>query len=256
MSGRLIDLDSKREIGRAKSNKCEVVLTDKGWLKADYDSSRIEFSLISPVNFRETGLSTHLNMRKIVRYENRIFAVTESGLTEIILAGGSKPLLAAGNTWGVMVNSTTWFDGVGTQDAMGSSYVIVPFDGNSCAQVRVRELDGLRPVNAKAGHRFVSIMTVDKKGQYQKLELSFDRNYASYRLWQGKADDPSINVAILPKGVSATIVKDGELDIFVPASGNMTRVQDRQISTDMTLANIADRVVYIYEGEIWSVRMK
>ena len=63
-------------------------------------------------------------------------------------------------------------------------------------------------------------------------------------------------MAILPKGVSATIVRDGELDVFVPASGNMTRVQDGQVSTEMALANIGDRVVYIYEGEIWSARMK
>lgn len=255
-SGRLIDLNTKREIGKARSNKCEIILTDKGWFKADYDMSRIIFSVINYTNFEETGLSIRLDIKKIVRYENRIFALTESGLTELVLVGGLKPILSAGNTWGVMVNSAVWFDGVGVQDAMGASYVIIPFDDNSCAQVRVRELDGLRPVVAKAGHRFVSIAAVDKKGQYQKIELSFDGNYTGYRLWQGKVDDPNINIAILPKGVCATIVKDGELDIFVSTTGVMSRIQDGQITTEMALTNIGDRVLYIHEGELWSVRMK
>lgn len=255
-SGRLVDLYSKREIGKAKSNKCEMVLTEKGWLKTDHDSSGIIFSLINPVNFEETGLAISIDIRKIVRYENRIFALGESGLTEMVLVGGTKPILSGGNTWGVMVNATIWFDGIGVQDAMGASYIIAPFGENSCAQMRVRELDGLRPVNAKAGHRFVSIVAVDKNGQYQKFEFSFNETYSSYRLWHGMTDDPDINIAILPKGVCATIVRDGELDIFVHATGNMTKIQDKQVSTEMTLANIGDKVVYIYEGEVWSARIK
>ena len=255
-SGRLIDLGLKRKIGKALSKKCEVAATDRGWLKADYADAGISFSFVNAVNFEETELSVHLNIRKVLRYEDRIFAVTDDGISEIVFRVALKPVLSVGNTWGVMVNSTSWFDGVGIQDAIGATYIIAPFDENSCAQIRARELDGLRAVNAKAGHRFVSVVALDKKGQYHKLEFSFDKNYASYRLWRGKTDDSEINMAILPKGVSATIVRDGELDVFVPASGNMTRVQHGQVSTEMILANIGDRVVYIYEGEIWSARMK
>ena len=73
---------------------------------------------------------------------------------------------------------------------------------------------------------------------------------------RGKTDSPDLNVAILPKGVCTTIVDDGKMNIFVPTSGTLREVEDTHISTDMLLANWDDRVVYIHDGAIWSVRMK
>ena len=69
-------------------------------------------------------------------------------------------------------------------------------------------------------------------------------------------DGPELNLAILPKGVCATIMKDGELDVFVPGSGNVNRAEDDQVATDMLLSNWGDRVVYVQDGELWAVRMK
>jgi hypothetical protein len=68
--------------------------------------------------------------------------------------------------------------------------------------------------------------------------------------------NPELNLAILPKGVCATIVKDGELDIFVPANGQLVRIDDGQIGADMFLSNWGDKVVYIQNGAVWSLRMK
>src|SRR3989338_220952 len=157
-SGRLVDLDTKRAVGQAVSKKCEVIAVDGGWLKADYNSSGAIFSFVSSANFAETYLANPVSIRKVIRYENRVFAVTDDGLSEIVFRAVPKLMMAVGKTWGVMVNSTKWFDGIGIQDAMGASYIIAPFDENSCAQIRARELDGLRAVNAKAGHRFVSVV--------------------------------------------------------------------------------------------------
>ena len=96
---------------------------------------------------------------------------------------------------------------------------------------------------------------LDKAGTYRKLELTFDRTYTSYRAWIGDTDGADLNLAILDKGVCANIVDDGELAIFVPANGQLNRVQDKQIATDMALTNWGDRVVYIRDGEVWGVRM-
>jgi len=45
--------------------------------------------------------------------------------------------------------------------------------------VRVRELDGLKVVAAKAGNRIVSVIAADKSGAYRKFEFTFAANYAS-----------------------------------------------------------------------------
>lgn len=254
-SGKLFSLSLNRQIGAAKSPDCEIIKTDNGWLKADFDGD-YKFSFINGVSLQEEDLPLQLNGQKLLRYENRLFLVTNQGLTELVLQVFGKPVLSSGHTWGVMVNSTSWFDGVGIQNALGATYVIAPFGDNSCAQIRVKELDDLKPISAKAGNRFITVIGLAKDGSYHKVELTMSRDYKTYKAWKGSSDDPSLNIAILPKGVCVTIIDDGKIDIFVPASGTLNEVKDKQIATDMMLANWDDRVVYIHNGSVWSVQMK
>lgn len=255
-SGAVIELAKGQVISQGKSRACEVVRTTDGWLVVDMVKGDLAFSYINRSSLREEVLSTPVAGHKVIRYENRLFVVTEKGLAEVVVSILGKPILTTAKTWGVMVNATKWFDGVGVQDAMGAMYVIAPFGENACAQVRVRELDGLRPVAGISGHRFVSIIALDKNGDYQKLELSFDREYRSYTVWQGVADVPNLNVTALPKGVCATIVNDGELSIFVPSNGTLNKISDKHITTDMALSHWDNKVVYIKNGAVWQVRMK
>jgi hypothetical protein len=253
--GRLIDLSTKREIGRPISRDGEVIRVEGGWLKADRKQQGGGFSFVSNV-YSETDLSVQATLYRVVRSGNRMFAVTDTGLTELVVRLFGKPVLSLGRTWGVMRHALSWFDGIGVQDALGAMYLVAPFGEGSCAHVRVPELDGLKLIAAKAGHRFASVIAADASGAYRKFEFAFDSEYRSYALWQGVTDDPDPNVAILPKGVCATIVDDGELVIFVPANGGMNRAKDRRVTTALALANWEDKVVYIFQGEVWQVRLK
>lgn len=255
-SGAIISLRDKKLIGTAKSRKCELVKVQGGWLKADMDEGKMKFSYINEASLKEEFLALSLEGKRFIRYEDRIFLITEKGLTEMIFKILGKPLLSIGQTWGAMPNSTKWFDGVGVQDAMGAMYLIVPFGEKACAQMRVRELDGLVPVAAKAGNRFITVVMLDQKGDYHKFELTMDRDYVSYKLWQGGTDTADLNIAILPKGVCATIIDDGELNIFVPANATLNKVGDKNITADMVLANWDNKVVYIKDGTVWQVKMK
>lgn len=255
-SGKLVDLSTRRTIATARSRECEVVAVQGGWLLADWNNGTPEFTFVNGVSFVTQSLSLTINMRRFVSFGNRLFAVTDRGLTELTLTVLSRAILSMGKTWGVMVNSTSWFDGVGVQDALGASYVIAPFDHNACAQVRVRELDGMKPLAAVAGTRYVVVVAQDRKGNYHRVELTFDRNYRTYTATTTNADSPELNLATLPKGVAATIIDDGELQIVVPTTNTVRKVTDSTIATDMRLANWDDRVVYIQNGDVWTVRMK
>lgn len=254
-SGKLIDLSKARLIGMSGFRDCEIVKTETGWLKAEINNGDIKFFHINERDLKEEELALSIKGYKLFRYENRLFVVTDKGLTEVTLKILGKPIIAFGKTWGVMINSTRWFDGVGIQDTMGAAYLIAPFGESACVQIRVKELDGLKPVTAKAGSRYIVIIGLDSSGNYQKVELTFDREYGSYKAWQSVTDSADLNIAILPKGVCAAIANDGELDIFVPTSGTLNKVQDKVISTDMALANWDDKVVYIQNGAVWSVKM-
>lgn len=250
-SGLIVDIASKAGLASA-SRDCEVVRVDRGWLVVDKGGFRyIGEGLNSEM------LTLKVEARQFLSYENRIFAVTERGLVEIqVKLFGNNPIASVGQTWGIMVNSTRWFSGLGVLDAMGAMFLVLPFGKESVAQVRAPQLDDLRVVAGKAGNRFVSLVAVGKNGDYTKMEFTFDKDYAlPPKVWTGPTDNAELNLAILPKGVCATILKDGELDIFT-LSGGVRRVEDPQIATDMALANWGDTVVLIQNGEVWSVKLK
>lgn len=255
-SGRLVDLASKRFIGSIESHDGEVVEVQNGWLVADWINGKLQCSFINNASLQTEVLNLNVKTNKLVRYQNRLFVVTDRGLTELVFRDLGRPIVSLGQTWGVMVNATRWFDGVGVEDAMGATFLVIPFGGASCVQVRVRELDGLRSIDAKAGERFVSIVAVDRNGDYKKIELTFDSSYQTYQAQQESTDNLNLNLAILPKGVCAMVTTDGALDIFVPTSGKVNHVQDKHINTGMILSNWDNKVVYIENGAVWSVRMK
>ncbi|MFA5831724.1 MAG: hypothetical protein WC878_07925 [Candidatus Paceibacterota bacterium] len=255
-SGKLADIEKKRIIGKATESVCEVIKVEGGYVKTEGKGRGLRYSYIHGNTLREEALGVSVAGEQIVRYADRIFLLTADGLTELIFTLLGKPILSPGMTWGVMSKSVRWYDGVGIQDTMGAMYLILPFGDTSCAHVRVPELDRMRAVNAKAGNRFVSIVAIDKKGDYHKLELSLDKEYRSYSLRIAVADGPDLNLSILPKGVCATVVEDGTLDIFVPSSGVHKEVKDKIIATDMSLASWGDTVVCMQNGAVWSLKLK
>lgn len=255
-NGALIDLSSKRQFGRLESRKGEVVKVDGGWLLADWIFGKLKFFFIDDRTLEIQELDLILRAYQIMRYENRLFVVANAELIELQFVFAGKPIISAGCRISILQpKATYWFDGVGVQEAFGAKFLITPFGEDSFATTRIKELDGFTPIVAKAGNHFVTIIAADKFGAYTKFEFTFNHNYSSYTVWQGITDMPDLNIAILPKGVCATIVNDGELNIFVPTSGQVIKVKDRQISTGVELANWGDKVVYINNSEIWSVQM-
>ncbi|MEI7750089.1 MAG: hypothetical protein WCJ25_03730 [Candidatus Moraniibacteriota bacterium] len=255
-SGTVFDLARGKRIAHGIGSDAEVVGIPEGWLIAQPEHGSLKITFIDGKTFTEHGLASPVRGNRLIRAENRLFVVTDGGLTELRVSVFGRPLCSAGDTWGALRNATRWFDGMGIQDLFGSTYLIVPFGDRSCAQVRVKELDALVPIAAKSGNAFATVIVSDRNGTYRKFEFSFEEGYAKYRLWENGTDRAEINVAILPRGVCATIVNDGELDLFVPTTGKLNRVMDGAIRADMPLDRIGEKVVYIDKGSVWQMRLK
>ncbi len=257
VSRRLVDLLTKHAVATVQSRKAEVVRVGEGWLVADWVLGELHFSFVDERTCSAESLSIALRGHGLVRYENRLFVVTENELVELGFKYLGKPLLSVSQRIQILrPKAAQWFNGVGVEEALGAKFLIAPFGDSSSATVRVRELDGLTPVAAKAGEHFAAVVAVDKSGAYRRFNFAFDRDYRAYQVAKSDADGPDLNLTILPRGVCATITDDGEMIVFVPSSGAIKRVEDQAIKADMLLARWDDKVVYIHEGRVWSVRMK
>ncbi|MDP1690234.1 MAG: hypothetical protein Q8L52_03475 [bacterium] len=254
--GSLVELGMKRTIGTVTARDVEVVKVAGGWLVGTVENDSLEFRYIDSSSGKAETMKYGLTAHGLFRSDNRLFAISDRGITELSITLLGKPVLSAGNTWGALPNSTKWFDGVGVQDALGAAFLLVPFGEKACAIPKVPELDAIAVIAAKAGPRYAVLSTVDRNGDYERIEITFDRDYSKYTVVRTPVDSPDLNVAILPKGVAASISTDGELTITVPTANKVSKVADKQISTDMILCNWGDKVLYIHNGDVWSVRTR
>lgn len=255
-SGTLVELRTKREIGKVFSKNAVVVKVDEGWLVVERNNSSFISKFIRESDSREEKLSFEIEGSHLISYENRIFVVNEQGLIEIKIHNfGNKIVASVGETWGALVNSATWFDSLGVEDAFGAKFVILPTQAKQVLHLRTKELDNLKIIAGKSGNRYAAFIGIDKNGLYQRVEFIFDSDYRNYKASAVIVDQPELNLAILPKGVGAIINEDGEMNIFVPSSGVVNRIEDKHLSTNMLLANWEDKVVYVENGKVWSLRM-
>lgn len=255
-SGSLFDLDKKREIAKSDGEQCEVIRVEGGWIKADKKNKEFIFSFIKSTNLNTEMIEIKIKAHKFFRYQNRLFIITDAGLTELTVSNFGKVILSFGSSWRTMNNSCEWFDGMGVQDVLGASYLILPFGESSCGQIRVPELDGFKIVNAKAGDLFASIVALDKRGAYYRFDLCFDKGHHSYECDKYLVDSAEINMVILPKGVVAQISDDNDLEIFVPCSGEKKIIKDKNINIRMHLFSWENTVLYLLHDKVYSLKMR
>jgi hypothetical protein len=253
-SGKLIDLNSQRIITSNPQPNIEVIAVDQGWLVASVDKGLICAQYIGR-NLMAVNVTPTVAAKLLVRSGNRLFAVTEQGLTELSLLKFTQPRLVARQTWSAL-QSTQWFDGIGIQDTFGTAHIILPFGNNACMQIRAPELDSLRVVMARGGTRLAAVITIDANGQYRRHEFSFDREYRQYALVSQDVDTPELNLAILPRGVCASIYQDGQLSIYVPANGSTRQIVDRDATTALQLSNWGESLLAIRDGSVLRLTLK
>ena len=83
-----------------------------------------------------------------------------------------------------------------------------------------------------------------------ELQLVAVRDYTRIEAEQNKLARYGYNTFI------TTIVKDGELVLFVPSQGNMKKITDSQVRTDMELYNWENKVLYKYNEGVWQMSLK
>lgn len=257
-SGSLYDLSSTNKIGSFKGdtehNPGEVIEINQGWIIAEWNNNTPVLTFVDKNSKQEKRLPFQLTGNRYFRFENRLFIVAESKLHELDFLYVNRVIVSVRNSIDILhFNSTQWFDSVGVQEAFDAKFLILPFGDKSITTCRTKELDSVRIINAKAGARFVTIIGLDKTGLYQKFEFTFSANYTSYTVLQEVVESPNLNVTILPKMVCAKIIDDGEIIIFVPVNGNVTKMKDKYISTNMALANWHNAVVYVDNGAVWQI---
>ncbi len=252
--GAVYEVSSKKKITTTSGTRVAVVARENGWLITEEVGQSYVWRFVERSG-AEATLQLPLETTSVFRFDGRLFASTETELVEVILHQFAKPLLTFGSRWQILGPATNWYNGVGVSNVLGAMHLVVPFGSEAVGMVRSHELDDQKIIKAMAGNRFVEVITINKHGDYEAITFTFSKDYQSYTTERRLVDSPEQNLTALPKGVTAEIRTDGLLTISVPQNNVVKEVSDKDISTEMRLARIGDQVVYLKDGELWSLSM-
>jgi hypothetical protein len=110
-NGSLVHLDFKREIGKVKTRDIELIEIEEGYILVRHELGSVVCTFIGKNNFAHQDVEFPYEVKKFVRFENRLFGVTSSGLMEFSFHRFSKILVSVKKTWNALPESTLWLTG-------------------------------------------------------------------------------------------------------------------------------------------------
>jgi len=219
--GEMKTLVDGRVLGRADPNAAFIRLADGTVAGARIDADRVYAGTLraapgAVMAFADAGLAGQATWAA----DNRLFILVHDGLLELRMRDlAGKMAALPGRTWALNPNTTTLGDGIALWDALGAKHLVVPFDANAVAVVRVSELDGLKTVAMVRRGRVAALSLLDPVGNYKRAVLCFNDTYTTYQISLEDADSGQLTDTITETGVVVWFDEQGQLRLAAPLSG-------------------------------------
>jgi hypothetical protein len=195
----------------------------------------------------QKGIEVNLRAESVMDYDGRIYYKADDSIFELEFTklNGSFAVVprTAANA---MAKATRMFDGVAIHDMLGTWYASLFPQPKSSYQIRLRELEGYRIVDAKYDNHVLMVVGV-KRGVYDRFIFLLHSGYQDYTLRVDKdIVYAGLNFIVLENGVCAHICEDEKLELFV--NNHMVPgvkiIHDKALSCDMRLFKRGTDVVF------------
>jgi serine/threonine protein kinase len=194
---------------------------------------------------------------KMMDFDGRLYVQNGMNIIEIQFTEMGNRILASPHVVAnVLEQSTRFFNGVIVQNLFDAYYVSFFPQSKQCQQVAIRELDGLRVIDAKYDNKIMMVVAVDKKGHYNRFTFAFKDDFKTYEVAEKKnVTYAGLNFTVMDNGVCINIDEDENVEIFNKLS-NAKVVTDDVINHDMLLYHKGAAVMFTKDNAIYSVSMK
>ena len=192
-------------------------------------------------------------------YEGRVYIKIEDSINEIEFIELPNKMHATSRlVANVLESATRVFDGVVVQDLLGACYVSVFPETKLHYQIRIKEADKYRILDAKFDRNILMIVGV-KNGIYDRFVIRFSKDYASYDMRVVKdISYTGLNFVVLENDICACITEDEELELFSnhKDSKGVRQVDDSAIKGDMKLMKDGVKVLFATGNSLHHLSMK
>jgi hypothetical protein len=209
--GSLISIPDGRTAGHGDPAASFVRLPSGVLFAATAGQGAVEFSLVGQLG------STSANIAASATWvaANRPFAVTPGGILELgAREVQNRYLLLPGRKWSLNANATTFGAGAAVYDAIGAKYLVVPQPDAAVAMIRVREIDGMKPIGIIGNRKVAVLSLIDRAGAYHRAVIVIADDLASCAVTMTPADNGSLSDIILDNGLVLWIDAGADLNML------------------------------------------
>ena len=198
----------------------------------------------------------------VMGYSGRIYVRSSDRIVEVILNDmGNQVIPTPKVVTQVLEHASHLYEGVVIQDMLGSAFVSVYPRSGISYQMRIKELEAYKVVDARFENRVLMVVGTlkAKAGGYDRLTFVFDEDYNTYKL-TGTVKDitpAGLNFICLDSGTCVHLTEEEKLEVWnLAAPGKMKVVEDKMLGNDMRLIKYGGRVGFIRSDKVFSMRMK
>jgi hypothetical protein len=196
---------------------------------------------------------------EIMSASGLLYIKRDSLLLEAIFLELPNAILFQAKTIGnLLKNATQLFEGTAIQNLMGAYYASLLPEAGVCHQLRIKELDDYKIVDAKFSET-VLVVVGARAGVYNRFVFRFDDEFQNYDL--RVTDDiqtPVINLAILDNGVCLLLNDRDELEIFSRRknSEGLKIIADSMLRGDFKLLHHGAQALFADRNKIYKFTMR
>jgi len=150
------------------------------------------------------------------------------------------------------------FPGLVVQDIFSKCWLAVPYADRACANIHIKELDGLRIYDAglaSAGPVHVCIVLTEKDGLYQRYSFLFNRDCSSYSFRVDSCGIDTVNLVLLNNGLCVTAVNEAGLEAFFD-TGKVKVIHNFPFDSSVKLVCDGNRVMIIAENKLYHISLE
>lgn len=208
---------------------------------------------------RRYDIPIDIDVDSMVSYDGRLLIKSRTHILEINFTETGGKVIATGKVIGnVMEHATKLYSGVATQNLLGSMFVSLFPEKNSCYQVKIPELDKYRLIEAKFDKGVLMVVGI-KNQKYDRLVFRFDKQYMKYDVRVvPDITNTGLNFVTLDTGVCVCLNEEEKIEAFSTKkdSKGIKIVEDTALGGDMVLYKQGGKAIFTRGNKIYQIGMK
>lgn len=198
-----------------------------------------------------------LHASAVMSHDGRIYVQAGDQVHEVVLTdAGSQVIASTKPVANILPHATRIYPGIVAQNLLGSIFVSLLVGPGQAQQIRIKELDGCKIIDAKYDSGVLMVVRA-QKGSYDRIIFRFDGDRYDTRVVPNITPN-GLNFIVLDSGVCVSLTEDDKLEIFSArmGSGSVKIIDDPILGADMVLAKQGGSVLFARGNKVYKMKMK